>query len=47
MKIITGDNELVTRRICAEVGLDAGEVVAGDEVERMSDPALAAVAYPT
>jgi len=47
VKIITGDNELVTQRICAEVGLDAGVVVLGDEVERMSDPALAAVAERT
>jgi Mg2+-importing ATPase len=44
VKIVTGDNELVTRRICAQVGLDVGEIVLGDEVERMSDPALAAVA---
>jgi Mg2+-importing ATPase len=47
VKIITGDNELVTRRICAQVGFEAGEVVLGDEVERMSDPALAAVAERT
>src|SRR5262249_14891530 len=47
VKIITGDNELVTRRICAQVGLDSGSVVLGDEVERMSDPALAAVAERT
>jgi Mg2+-importing ATPase len=47
VKIITGDNELVTRRICAQVGLDAATVVLGAEVERMSDPALAAVAERT
>ena len=47
MKIITGDNELVTQRICEQVGLDADEIVLGDAVERMSDPALAAVAERT
>ena len=44
VKIITGDNELVTQHICREVGLPADEIVLGDGVERMSDPALAAVA---
>jgi len=44
VKIITGDNELVTQHICRQVGLPADEIVLGDAVERMSDPALAAVA---
>ena len=47
IKIITGDNELVTRKICGQVGLDAGAIVLGEDVERMSDPALAAVAERT
>jgi Mg2+-importing ATPase len=47
VKIITGDNELVARRICTKVGLDAAAVVLGEQVERMSDPALAAVAERT
>jgi Mg2+-importing ATPase len=47
VKIITGDNELVTQKICREVGLDAGVVVLGEDVERMSDPALGAVAERT
>jgi P-type Mg2+ transporter len=47
VKIITGDNELVTRKICQQVGLDAGPIVLGEEVERMSDPALGAVAERT
>lgn len=42
--IVTGDNELVARHVCAQVGLDAGEVVLGDEVSRMSDPGLGVVA---
>jgi P-type Mg2+ transporter len=44
VKIVTGDNELVTRRICEQVGLEAGVIVLGEDVERMSDPALGAVA---
>jgi Mg2+-importing ATPase len=47
VKILTGDNELVTRRICGQVGLATGEIVLGADVDRMSDPALAAVAERT
>ena len=47
VKIITGDNELVTGRICQQVGLDAGTIVLGDDIDRMSDPALGAVAERT
>ena len=44
VKILTGDNELVARHVCADVGLDAGRLVAGDELDRLTDAALAAVA---
>jgi Mg2+-importing ATPase len=47
VKILTGDNELVTARICAAVGLPTEAIVLGAEVDRMSDPALAAVAERT
>ena len=47
VKILTGDNELVAQRICDAVGLASHRVVLGEEVERMSDPALAAVAEQT
>jgi Mg2+-importing ATPase len=47
LKILTGDNELVTRHICAQVGLDAGRIVLGEELEQMTDPALAHVAEQT
>ena len=36
-KVLTGDNELVTRKICSEVGLDAKGLVTGDRVEKASD----------
>ena len=43
VKVLTGDNELVTAKICREVGLDAETVVLGSQVERMSDAVLAQV----
>jgi len=47
VKILSGDNELVVRHICMQVGLDAGTVVSGDQVDRMTDTALAHVAENT
>ncbi|HYB40517.1 MAG TPA: magnesium-translocating P-type ATPase, partial [Candidatus Methylomirabilis sp.] len=44
VKIVTGDNELVAMHICSQVGLGGGTTVLGEEIERMSDPALAVVA---
>jgi Mg2+-importing ATPase len=44
VKILTGDNHLVTRKICKEVGLATSEIVLGSEIEAMSDEQLAAVA---
>jgi Mg2+-importing ATPase len=38
--ILTGDNELVTRHVCAAVGLDVEKLVLGTEVEAMNDWAL-------
>ncbi len=37
LKILTGDNELVTEKICREVGLPVQAVLLGSEVEAMSD----------
>ena len=47
VKILTGDNELVAKHVCAQVGLDASRIVLGDELERMSDGALAHAAEAT
>ncbi len=44
VKILTGDSELVARHVCTQVGLDGGRIVLGDELDQMSDLALAAVA---
>ena len=47
VKIVTGDNEIVTRKICHEVGLTVNEVLLGNDVEKMSDEQLAAKAEAT
>ena len=41
VKVLTGDNELVTTRVCSQVGLAADKVLLGSQVENMSDEALA------
>jgi P-type Mg2+ transporter len=41
VKILTGDNELVSRKICAEVGLPTENVLLGSQVAAMSDAELA------
>ena len=43
VKILTGDNELVTRHVCEQVGLDSSRIVLGSELDHMSDVALAKV----
>ena len=43
VKILTGDNELVTRHVCEQVGLDSSRIVLGSELDKMSDDALAKV----
>jgi P-type Mg2+ transporter len=41
--VLTGDNELVTQRICAQVGVATGNMLLGPAIEAMDDSALAAV----
>jgi Mg2+-importing ATPase len=42
VKIITGDNELVTQHVFAQLGLPVTGVLTGAEIRQMDDPALAA-----
>ncbi|WP_084143581.1 magnesium-translocating P-type ATPase [Methylocapsa acidiphila] len=44
VKILTGDNEIVTRKICHEVGLAVDRIALGPEIEKMDDAALADLA---
>ena len=41
VKVITGDNEIVARKVCKDVGLAVEVVLLGAEVERMTDDQLA------
>jgi Mg2+-importing ATPase len=40
IKIITGDNELVTKKICADIGLHVKGVLLGSEIKKLTDDAL-------
>lgn len=43
VKILTGDNERVTRHVCAELGIAITGLLTGDELRVMSEEALRAV----
>ncbi len=47
LKILTGDNELVTQKICQEIGLAHEGSLTGEAVDALSDDALAKVAEKT
>ena len=47
VKILTGDNEVITRKICREVKIEAGEILLGSQVEKMSDAELVDAADAT
>jgi Mg2+-importing ATPase len=44
VKILTGDNDVVTRKICHEVGLDVDRIVLGSEIATLSPDELASLA---
>lgn len=41
LKVVTGDSELVTQKICADLGIESGTIMVGDELETLSAEALA------
>jgi Mg2+-importing ATPase len=47
VKVLTGDNDIITRKICREVQLDTGEILLGGEIAQMSDNELAEVVTRT
>ena len=47
VKVLTGDNEVITKRICKWVGLSTDKVLNGSEIDRMSDEQLKAVVDET
>ena len=44
VKVLTGDNDLVTLQVCRQVGLPADVVLLGTQIEALSDDALKAAA---
>jgi Mg2+-importing ATPase len=47
VKILTGDNHLISRKVCKDVGLVADPMLLGGDVEKMSDAELAEAAEKT
>lgn len=43
LKILTGDNELVTKKICEEIGFEVKGIVLGSKIAEMNDQALARI----
>ncbi len=41
VKVLTGDNDLITRKVCKEVGIQADKILVGSQVEALADPQLA------
>ena len=42
VKIVTGDNERVARKVCGDLGVPIGEVLTGGDLDRLSDAELTA-----
>src|SRR5207253_5794087 len=47
IKILTGDGELVTRSVCAQVGLKTDRLLLGEELDRLSDTAQTVIVEHT
>jgi Mg2+-importing ATPase len=47
VKVLTGDNEVVTRKICRDVGIEVKQAVLGRDLERKSDAELEELAGRT
>ena len=41
VKILTGDNDVVTRKICKDVGIDTDHLLLGSEIDQLDDSQLA------
>lgn len=44
LKILTGDDPLIARQVCGEVGMNVDRILTGPEIALLSDPALGRVA---
>lgn len=43
VKVLTGDNEFVTQKVCKDIGLTSEKVILGEQIEQMDDEALSKV----
>ncbi|MGZ6577295.1 MAG: magnesium-translocating P-type ATPase [Solirubrobacteraceae bacterium] len=41
VKVITGDNEIVAKKVCADIGLDVAGTITGSELDKLDDEQLA------
>ncbi|KWV57132.1 magnesium-translocating P-type ATPase [Rhizobium altiplani] len=44
VKILTGDNEVITRKICGDVGIQAKDILLGPQLDAMTDVELTMIA---
>ena len=47
VKILTGDNELITKKICSEVGLATDKILLGPQIDKLGDEQLSSLAEQT
>lgn len=47
IKILTGDSDILTRKICSDIGIDVKGVALGKDIEGLSDTAIASLAEKT
>jgi Mg2+-importing ATPase len=47
IKVITGDNEIVTQKIFKEIGLHEGRILSGEQIDQLSDKELEALVNDT
>ncbi|MFA6216003.1 MAG: magnesium-translocating P-type ATPase, partial [Patescibacteria group bacterium] len=47
IKVLTGDNEIVTRQICQQVGIPAENIILGSEIEKLEGKKLAEIVEKT
>jgi Mg2+-importing ATPase len=47
LKVVTGDNEFVTRKICQEIDLKCDKILTGPQVSEMTESELIAVVWET
>ena len=47
VKILTGDNEVVTENVCKQIGIQAGQPILGPEIDHLTDEELIVAAEST